>query len=334
MSSPRGGPTHARACAPVTLSLTLGLTLGLGLACVVSPARAEPIDDADTPWARFVSPPDGTADVARFPVISARFDRELPRDPTQLAALVGLRDSADRPVPLRVWRSPSSPEALIATPASPDQRLEANATYELRVGPPGAPRRTRFETGTLPSVLCVYRRHAGGPWQSTCPGSTGDADGAGASCGVEPPGIDPGRNPCRCEAATSSSAVRSRCREEEALAGAPPELSVVIGIEPEPGARVAPGPTDLRITLDRELVEPERYYLRVLDVTDPSRPPKAVLSRALDYSDASFVARAAPLRPARRYRADLLLRGRKLPRDSLRGPQPHAVGWTFETESR
>ena len=331
-------------CAAVVGGLALAIvTPG---AAAVEADLAEPRDASQgSPEVRFVSPPNGARDVARFPVLTARFSGRVPAGGRELEALIELRDRTGQRVPLRVWRSSGREDVLIATPRSRDHRLEPAEDYLLAVGDAAAGERltTRFQTGGLKSVFCVARARAGAPWQNSCPETYWRDDPAvGLERCEAPAGVDPGSNPCRCDVVGSELEGAGEpvlggrrplclCTEEAALAEAPPDFPVVIGVEPGPGGWWDPERTSLELTLDRELASPERYYLQILDITDPAQPPRAVLSANPDYTDGRFVLRVSPPERNRRYRVQLGVRGRRVPDVGLRSAEPYGFSWTFHT---
>ena len=182
------------------LSWLPALLLTLLLGGPRSHAELEPSAAPGEP--RMWSPPNGTLDVARFPVLSFAFEREIADDPDLLSREIRLLDGTGSPVRLRVRRSARDSRVAIAHP-EPGTRLEPAQDYFIEVGPggPGAEPsvRSRFRTGGAKSVLCLQRTRDG-VWQNRCPENYWREDPATGLdvCPLAPP--DPESDgPCRCD---------------------------------------------------------------------------------------------------------------------------------------
>jgi len=299
----------------------------------------------------FVSPPNGTLDVARFPVISVVF--EDPVSASEAAAWVRLLDRTGNEVPLAVQLSGggSSSNVVIATPASAEHRLLPASDYLLEVhqGEVDVAKAVhmRFRTGGDKSVFCVG--HDGQGWTTTCNesywrDSVQDAElsscswtPADGSCTCSVDEDEPeeflGRKPsCVCS------------EEEDVLEGDLSEVAAVISTAPFPDANKTSGLTDpIRIVLDRDIgaTNAALYRMEIQDVTDGDLAPVPVWSGTVGdtggptYSSSSTAFEASPgtgvLETDRRYRVVLELAGSSEPTTMVAGTQPHRFSFHFNT---
>ena len=300
------------------------------------PATNEPV---------FVSPPNGTLDVARFPVISVTYEEDLPANPTTLSTWVRLLDRTGQPVPLLVRRSDANLRVAIAVPASAEDRLMPASDYFLEVHPGKVDSvnagRTYFRTGGAKSVLCVGRNGAADPWGSTCNETYWKGElGFGACADADPLGLVDGSCTCATDPGTPAIGgpkASCDCTEESGLITGPlSDYAVVSGVTPAAGDGTAGSGTSFRVELDRDLGASAASYGFDIDVIADGDEASARFSLPAVWiaQDKAFTSDPFTLAANGRYRVTLALRGTAEPSGvALASTHPHAFSWTFNTWS-
>lgn len=300
-----------------------------------------------------VDPPNGSLDVARFPIISASFSAAIP---TQLDDKIRVLDRIGKPVPMTVWRDPVNTSIAFAVPATNDARFDPGADYFLEIDLEGAATayRSRFRTNGVKSVLCSEKHASEARWVSTCDenywlraGTGIEHVQSGDAC-TEPFDYDaPPGDPdhCACSVDLSDPTPEQpggkadcTCAGEDVVRAGSADLAAIIVRSPAHGETVAG--TSLRPSLfaSKNLgSNADAFDYVIEDITNGWQEPVLVARHEADtLVGLIFPEGWTTIERNRRYRITLELRDRDesllnplLP--FLATPDVYRTSWTFNT---
>ena len=313
----------------------------------------------------FISPANGSMEVARFPVMTVGFQNAISADTGTLAAGIRLLDRVGKAVTLTVRRDTYDDHLAIAHPAAAADRLDPTADYFLEVtlgtSSPSQAVRIHFMTGSAKSVFCMERVNEDWSddtclqlpavrtsWRTTCdenyymkaPPQGDEFILAGLCQSVQPP------SDCACQVDHTTTGLngwvpKCECAGETSLfSQSNPEQRVFIkSVTPAAGSSVDWGGqhAPIKVTLDRDLGSSSTSYEMMLeDITSGNVEPAIVSGTSLTYDGPMrqfrLSASGGALSPNTRYRATLRLKSSaSVPTPWIVTTQPHAFQWTFNT---